>query len=363
MLDLDNTLWSGAIGDEGLTGIKVGQGSAVGEAHLRVQQMALDLRARGIILAVSSKNEEAVARQPFRHHPDMALREEHISAFHANWFNKADSLEAIARGLNIGLDSLVFLDDNPAERAQMRAALPMVAVPELPSEPCLFPDFLLAAGYFESFGFTREDGDRAQAYQAEAERAQVLQTSRDLGDYLSSLDMTLQVAPFDEQGRKRIVQLIGKSNQFNLTTRRHSESEVARLEADPSAYTMQARLVDRYGDMGMICVIIAAPDGQGPERVWEIDTWLMSCRVLGRKVEEASLGHLVEAALESGVTRLIGKYIPTPKNGLVADHYLRLGFQLVSEVEGVRIYHLDLSDYVRPDLPLKVVSVRPPTQV
>ena len=307
VLDLDNTLWGGVIGDDGLEGIKIGQGSAVGEAHLSVQQMALDLRDRGVILAVSSKNDDATARRAFREHPDMALREPHISVFQANWSDKAANLEAIARSLNIGVDALVFLDDNPAERANLRAALPEVAIPELPNEPGLFVGRVLSAGYFESVGFTDEDGLRAASYAADAQRAEIMETSRDLGDYLLSLKMKMHVAPFESQGRKQIAQLIGKTNQFNLTaTRRHGEADVARFEADPDVYTLQVRLEDKFGDMGMIAVVVCSRVEATGGVDWDIDTWLMSCRVLGRKVEEAMVAEVARAARAMDVRRLIG---------------------------------------------------------
>ncbi|MEP6966697.1 MAG: HAD-IIIC family phosphatase [Pseudomonadota bacterium] len=356
VMDLDNTLWGGVVGDDGLEGIKIGQGSVVGEAHLGVQQMALDLRERGVILAVSSKNDDDVARRPFQEHPDMALKEQHISVFQANWLDKASNLEAIARSLNIGIDALVLLDDNPAERAQLRAALPAIAVPELPNEPSLFVSYLLAAGYFETIGFTAEDRLRAGSYKADAERAAVMATTRDLGDYLQSLGMTMRATPFDLQGRKRIAQLIGKTNQFNLTTRRHSEAEVARFEADPDAFTLQVRLEDKFGDLGMIGVVICTADKYNDRSDWHIDTWLMSCRVLGRKVEEAMLGEIARGAMAKGVKRLVGIYIPTVKNGMVADHYQKLGFRMAAETDGHPTFVLELGDYTRPSIPIEIIG-------
>ena len=205
VLDLDNTVWGGVVGDDGIEGIVVGTGSGAGEAFLAVQRTALDLRERGIMLAVSSRNDEETARRPFRELPDMLLREQHISVFQANWLDKASNLEAIAKTLNIGIDALVLLDDNPAERAFVRAALPMVAVPELPRDPSWYPWYLSAAGYFEAIGFTAEDRLRADAYTAETQRAQVLAQARDLGDYLSSLEMVMSLSPFDRRSRQRMV--------------------------------------------------------------------------------------------------------------------------------------------------------------
>lgn len=325
VLDLDNTLWGGVIGDDGLAGIVLGQGSPAGEAFLSVQATALALRARGIVLAVSSKNDEAVARQVFREHPDMLLREEHIAVFQANWKDKASNLRAIAETLNIGVDALVFLDDNPAERQQVRLALPRVGVPELPEAPELYAATLLAGGYFEAVQFTAEDRARAQQYQANAARAAALGGTTDLGDYLQSLAMQAHYAPFDALGRARISQLINKTNQFNLTTRRYAEAEVEALENDPAVFTLQIRLKDRFGDNGMISVLICRRS-QDDAHSWLIDTWLMSCRVLNRGLEQQVLSLLAEAAAQRGIQRLIGLYRPTEKNGLVREHYAKLGF-------------------------------------
>jgi FkbH-like protein len=349
VLDLDNTLWGGVIGDDGLEGIVVGEGSPVGEAHLAVQRYAKALRARGVILAVSSKNDDETARAPFAAYPDMLLRESDITVFQANWLDKPTNLEAIARALNIGLDALVLLDDNPAERAQVRAALPMVAVPELPGDPSWFPWFLSSAGYFESVSFSEEDAARAGAYAADGARAEVQAQARDLGDYLSSLQMRITIGPFDAIGRARIAQLINKSNQFNLTTRRYTESEIAALDDD--VFTARVRLSDRFGDMGMIGVIIARPTTYADEAAWDLDTWLMSCRVLGRRVEEAMLAHVADTAKAKGVRWLIGRYIPTAKNGMVAEHYARLGFREIERPETGTRWALDLSTYQAPVLP------------
>ncbi len=352
VLDLDNTVWGGVIGDDGLAGIVIGQGSARGEAHLAVQQMALDLRGRGIVLAVSSKNDDAVARGPFREHADMLLKESDIAAFQANWQDKPSNLEAIAKGLNLGLDALVFLDDNPAERAQVRAALPMVAVPELPDDPSWYPRLLAAAGYFEAVSFSDEDRLRADAYAGEALRREVIVQARDLGDYLGGLGMTIRFAPFDAVGRARIAQLINKSNQFNLTTRRYTEAEVQAMESRPGLVTLQTRLSDRFGDMGMIGVIVARDHGGGR---WEIDTWLMSCRVLGRRVEEAMCAELTRRVAAAGGTDLVGVYRPTPKNGMVAEHYPKLRFEPVDSAEGEARFQKNVGDGAFPEgLPFTV---------
>jgi FkbH-like protein len=337
VLDLDNTLWGGVVGDEGVHGLVLGQGDALGEAFVTMQQTARLLRQRGIILAVCSKNDESNARAPFREHPDMVLREEDIAVFQANWQDKASNLEAIARALDIGTDSLVFLDDNPAEREQVRQALPEVAVPELTQDASDYAAILLAGGYFETVSFTGDDRARAAQYQANAQRAQLAGAARDMGEYLASLEMVITFTPFDATGRSRIAQLTQRSNQFNLTTRRYDEAAIGTFEQRSDAFTLQVRLADRFGDNGMISVIICVEK----EGEWEIDTWLMSCRVLNRRVEQAVLDVLTASARHRGIQRLVGRYIPTEKNGMVRDHYAKLGFQAAGTQDGADLWVLE----------------------
>jgi FkbH-like protein len=354
VLDLDNTVWGGVIGDDGLEGIQIAEGNARGEAFRAVQRLAIEMRDRGVFLAVCSKNDDHTARRPFKEHAEMLLREEHISVFQANWTDKASNLESIAKALNIGVDALVLLDDNPAERAQVRAALPMVGVPELPDDPNWYTWILNSAGYFEAVTFSAEDRMRAEAVVADGQRAEVMAKSRDLGDYLSSLEMVISFAPFEPVGRQRIVQLINKTNQFNLTTRRYTEAEVVALEADAGVYTLQVRLRDKFGDLGMIGVVICKP-AAGAVQAWDIDTWLMSCRVLGRHVEQAMLAQLAAEAAKRGVVELRGRYVPTPKNGMVAEHFGKLGFAKVEIGGGPgTAWSLQLADFAQPKLPMTV---------
>ena len=356
VLDLDNTLWGGVIGDDGVDGIRLGQGSAEGEAFLAIQKTALALRARGVVLAVCSKNEDDAARLPFRTHPDMALSENDIAVFIANWSDKATNLAHIAKTLNIGTDALVFLDDNPAERARVRQMLPEVAVPELPEDPALYPAALLQAGYFESTGLSADDAQRAEQYRANAARAAAAETIGDYGDYLASLAMECDLRPFDAAGRTRIAQLVNKSNQFNLTTRRYTEAEVAAMEADPSLFTLQIRLTDRFGDNGMISVVIFRKESEE----WVCDTWLMSCRVLGRRVEEAALAAVAKAARAEGARCLLGEYIPSAKNRMVAEHFGKLGFdRTAAESDGRTLWRLDLSHWSAPELPMALTGLFP----
>ena len=325
VLDLDNTLWGGVIGDDGLDGIRLGQGDPTGEAYLAFQRYAGLLGQRGIILAVCSKNDAAVAEAGFAH-PEMALRRADISAFVANWDDKAGNLRRIAATLNIGLDSLVFVDDNPAERDIVRRELPELAVPELPEDVAGYPACLAAAGYFEAVSFTLDDAARGRSYALNAERQAALGESTDIAGYLRGLDMTLAAAPVGKAELPRVTQLINKTNQFNLTTRRYTEAEVEQLASDPQSLALALRLCDKFGDNGLISVLLARPDAGLPDDELLIDTWLMSCRVLGRQVEEAVLGVLAAAAEQRGKKALVGEYRATPRNGIVAGHYQRLGF-------------------------------------
>lgn len=352
VIDLDNTLWGGIIGDDGLEGILLGQGDPVGESFLEIQQTVCTYRDRGIILAVCSKNEDEAARLPFRKHPEMILKEEDISAFIANWNDKASNIIQIAKMLNIGLDSIVFFDDNPAERAQVSAALPMVAVPELPSDPAYYTRALMSAGYFETISYSQEDKTRTDQYQSNIKRQELLSQMKDVDSYLKSLEMKIMLAPFDSVGLSRIAQLINKSNQYNLTTHRYSESEILDLMKDSSVFTLQVRLEDRFGDNGMISVIICRLID---DVTWEIDTWLMSCRVIGRCVEQAVLNELVRVAEQAGIKTILGVFKPSGKNNLVINHYKKLGFSQKGNRENDSLWVLDVKSYKAYETPMEKI--------
>jgi len=340
VLDLDNTLWGGVIGDDGLDGIVVGQGSALGEAFLSVQDYAKELSRRGIVLAVCSKNDLDRAIEPFDKHPDMILRRSDIASFIANWGDKADNIRTIAAELNLGLDAIVFLDDNPFERNLVRQELPMVSVPEVSDDPAAMARCLADAGYFETLRITDEDRERTSQYQNNRAREALKVSATDMDSYLRGLDMVLLWRRFDRIGLQRIVQLINKTNQFNLTTQRYTETDIESLMADPRSFGLQLRLTDRFGDNGIIAIIIGRMSGKAD---LVIDTWLMSCRVLGRQVEQATLNLVVEQSRLLGAQRVIGIYRPTKKNGMVKDHYIRLGFTQINEdADGVSTNVLDL---------------------
>ena len=341
VLDLDNTVWGGTIGDDGMEGIAIGQGSALGEGYTAFQDYCRELSRRGIILAVCSKNDEANALEPFENHPDMVLRRGDIASFVANWSDKAGNIRAIAEELNIGLDSLVFIDDNPFERNLVRQELPMVAVPEVSDDPVGYPVALSDAGYFEGLAVTDEDRERSGQYQGNKARDALKASATDLPAYLRGLEMELIARPFDRVGLQRIVQLVNKSNQFNLTTRRYTDEDVIAVMADPDAFGLQLRLLDRFGDNGTIAIVI----GRLLEsRDLLIDTWLMSCRVLGRQMEPTTLNLIAERAKKLGAKRLVGEYIPSKKNGMVKDHYARLGFSVAAVNDGSRNL-LDLATF------------------
>ena len=348
VLDLDNTLWGGVIGDDGLAGIVVGQGSALGEAFLELQAYARGLTRRGVILAVCSKNDEANALEPFEEHPDMILRRGDIACFVANWNDKAANLREIARRLNIGLDSLVFADDNPAERAIIRRELPEVAVPELPEEPASYATMIAQAGYFEATRLTAEDRERAAQYQANLARAEAAPPpgeggGTDMAGYLDSLDMVLQWGRVDPLSAPRVVQLVNKTNQFNLTTRRTTDEAVARLMEDDAALSLQLRLIDKFGNNGIIAVVMGERRGEA----MHVTDWLMSCRVLKRGVEAATLNLVALESLRLGAERVTGEFRPTAKNAMVQEHYAGLGFSCEGEdADGATRWTLGLAGFM-----------------
>lgn len=329
VLDLDNTLWGGVIGDEGLGGIRLGQGDPAGEAFLEFQRYVQSLRRRGVLLAVCSKNQHETAWEVFEKHPEMALRPGDISCFMANWNDKAANLRAIAQELNIGVDSLVFVDDNPAERAIVRQLVPEVAVPELPDDVTGYIRAIEQHRYFQVLSVGNEDFQRTAYYQADQARRQVQSSAGDMESYLRSLEMKARIGPINATTLERSVQLIHRSNQFNLTTRRWSVAEVTRALQDPDWITGTVSLADRFGDNGLISVVLACVRGEA----LEIDTWLMSCRVLKRGVEQFLLNHLCSVARERGLKSLRGEYVPTAKNALVRDHYATLGFSKTGETD------------------------------
>jgi len=327
-LDLDNTLWGGVIGEDGLAGIRLGAGNPEGEAYIAFQEYILDLKARGVILAVCSKNNDSDAREPFLKHPDMRLKLDDFAIFVANWKTKVENLRHIAATLNIGLDSIVFADDNTAEREVIRQMLPEVEVLPLPADPARYVRTLAKYPMFETSAFTKEDAQKTRQYRAKAQIADLQASSGSIEDFHRSLQMTAEVAPFDDLHLPRIVQLIGKTNQFNLTTRRHSMEAVRAFITDRNVVHLYLKLRDRFADHGLVSILIARKEAANPS-VIDIDTWLMSCRVIGRTVETEMLAQLCTRAAALGCTKLRGQYIPTAKNQMAKDVYSQFGFQQV----------------------------------
>lgn len=330
VLDLDNTLWGGVIGDDGIDNISLGEGSGLGEAFLEFQRYIKQLKNRGIILAVCSKNEQQTAESVFRNHPEMVLKLEDITVFIANWDSKATNLLRIAEQLNIGIDSLVFVDDNPAERSLIRQTLPMVAVPEMPEDPARYVQCLSDAGYFESVSFTGDDLQRNAQYAANEQRKVLEVSAQSIDDYLESLNMSMTAGPFENVDIPRISQLINKTNQFNTTTIRRSPEEVHSIATMPDNLTLQVRLSDRFGGNGLVSAVIMEPHPQKPD-TYEIRTWVMSCRVFGRQLEYEILNALAVLARAVDAKFLVATYIPTVRNGLIKNLYADIGFKAVRE--------------------------------
>lgn len=343
VLDLDNTLWGGVVGETGPLGVALGE-SPDGEAYLAFQKYVKGLAKRGVVLAVASKNNPADAREPFETNPEMILKLDDIAAFEASWEPKGTTIARIAQTLNLGIDSLVFFDDNPAEREQVRQALSEVAVVEAPEDPAEYARALERGLWFEAVALTEADAERAEQYTVERKRRELQQAFTSMDDYLKSLEMTAEIRDIDAAEMQRVVQLLAKTNQFNLTTRRHTREDVERLLADERSIGMTVRVRDRFGDYGLIAVVIAVPDSTSERGTLRIDTWLMSCRVIGRTVEQFTLASLMNRAIDLGYKRIVGEFIPTKKNALVSNLYQDLGFApLPDQGDGIVRRELDLS--------------------
>jgi FkbH-like protein len=338
VLDLDDTLWGGVVGDDGLAGIHLGD-DPEGEAFVAFQDYLKTLLARGILLAVCSKNEEKVAQEPFLSHPAMRLRLQDIVVFRANWKSKADNLRDIATCLNIGLDTLVFVDNNPVERQLVRSVLPEVEVPEMPTHPAEYVAVLAAGHYFDAPSLSAEDIARTRIYSERAQREAAGSAATDLTTFLRDLDMEADSGPADAFRLPRMAQLLARTNQFHPTTTRHGEAELQVLAADPRGWVRWVSLRDRFGEHGVVSVVVLRPKKDG----LLIDTWAMSCRVFSRGLEELVFLEMVRAARVLGARYLIGHYCPTAKNLPVADLFQRLGFSPDGMEDGGSRWLLDLS--------------------
>lgn len=341
ILDLDNTVWGGVVGDEGWENIQVGHGLGIGKAFSEFQQWVKKLKNRGIIIAVCSKNDEDKAKEPFEKNPEMVLKLDDISVFIANWENKADNIRTIQGILNIGFDSMVFLDDNPFERNMVRENIPAVTVPELPEDPGDYLEFLYTQNLFETASYSNADNDRTKQYQVEEKRVTAARAFTNESDFLKSLNMVSEVKGFDNFNTPRVAQLSQRSNQFNLRTVRYTEDQITAIEDSDKYATFSFTLEDKFGDNGLIAVVIM--EKLDIETLF-IDTWFMSCRVLKRGMENFTLNTLVEYAKANGFKKIVGEYLPTQKNGMVKEHYYNLGFL---KIEGSKTdqFVLDVNKY------------------
>lgn len=335
VLDLDNTLWGGVLGEDGVNGIKIG-GDYPGKAFLYFQEALVELSKRGIILTICSKNNEADVLEAWEKNPFIVLKKEFISAYRINWNDKASNIQALAKELNIGLDSMVFIDDNPTERELIKQTMPMVEVPEFPDQPYKLPVFfkILVDRNFRIYTVTDEDKKKTAQYKANALRAEAQTHFTDFTDFLKSLEMEVTVLPLDEFNLPRIAQMTQKTNQFNLTTRRYTDADVKAFgEHGWHVYCVSVK--DKFGDNGITGTIMATPDGC-------IDELLLSCRILGKGIEFAFVKKVLALLKDEGITTITAEYIPTAKNIQVMDFYDRCGFTLISEQDGCKQYEADL---------------------
>ncbi len=329
VLDLDNTLWGGIIGEDGLEGIKLG-GDYPGNAFTEFQQALLNLYHRGVILALASKNNKADAIEVFQKHPEMILKEEHFASMHISWQDKAQSIKAISAELNIGTDSMVFMDDSDFECELVRQELPEVLTLKLPSEPAKLRGTLESLDCFDLLAYTAEDRVRGQQYRQQVQRSKAKAEGTSLEDFYRSLGIKLLIGPPQPGQLNRVVQMTQKTNQFNLTTRRYQSSDIKAMLDSPDTFVYALRYEDRFGDAGLVGLAIIRAQAKD----WLIDSLLLSCRVIGRTVEQALLVYLVRQARQAGVQSLIGQYIPTAKNALVKDFYSSLGFEQIAADDG-----------------------------
>ncbi len=341
ILDLDNTLWGGILGEEGIEGIKIG-GDYPGNAFLMFQESLIQLTKIGVILAICSKNNEQDVLEALEKNPYIKLKLDYFSSYRMNWNNKADNIKQIATELNIGLDSIVFVDDNPAERELVKAFLPEVAVPDFPEQPYQLPHFfdLLLQRYFAVYETTDEDRLKTLQYKANKQRNAELENFTDFTDYLEKLEIKIEIYNANKFNINRIAQLTQKTNQFNLTTKRYSESDILNfLEHNDLIYCMNAS--DKFGDNGLTGLIIIK---KHTSLEIEIDSFLMSCRILGKDIETAFLNEILRLLKSSGIQKVTAKYIQTPKNRQVENFYDKAGFKFIKEQYGIRSYALDLQN-------------------
>jgi FkbH-like protein len=339
VVDLDNVLWGGIVGEERIEGIQLGNESP-GNAYKDLQRILLSYYNRGILLAINSKNNLEDALKAIREHPHMLLREKHIAAMRINWQNKVQNMIELAKEINIGLDSMVFLDDNPREREQMKQALPQVLVVDMPSSPFLYRQTLENLNDFNVLALTEEDKKRGEMYNVRKRREDLRKSISSLDDFLKSLEMKVIIKHADNLALPRILRMINKTNQFNLTTRRYTDTEIRKMKEAKNKFEVYSiQICDKFGEEGIVGVAII--DKQ--PKIWTLDSFLLSCRVIGRKIETAFLARIVSDAKEQGASTIIGEYVPTPKNAPVKDFYSSHGFEELAKEGNVYRWKLDLT--------------------
>ena len=335
ILDLDNTLWGGVIGDDGMENIEIGE-LGLGKAFTNIQRWAKELKQRGIVLAICSKNTEAIAKEPFHQHPDMILKLDDIAVFVANWNTKVDNIHHIQKVLNIGFDSMVFIDDNPFERNMVRENIKGITVPELPEDPTEYLSYLQSLNLFETASLSKADSYRTKQYQNEAKRVEVKASFANENDFLASLDMKCKVEGANVFSIPRIAQLTQRSNQFNLRTKRYTDQQIIKMNESNEFEIFTFFLSDKFGDHGLVSLIIL----EKREASIFIDTWIMSCRVLRRGLEQFVLNQIITFASENKYSTIMGEYLPTNKNKLVENHFTEMGFTFENN-----IYKLEVESY------------------
>jgi len=339
VLDLDNTTWGGIIGDDGLENIQIGS-LGIGKAFSEFQYWIKKLKNRGIIVTICSKNTQSIAEEPFLKHPDMVLKMDDISVFIANWENKADNIRQIQSVLNIGFDSMVFIDDNPFERNIVRENIPGIIVPEMPEDPAEYLEYLYSLNLFETISSSREDSERTKLYQIESKRKNTQHQFTNEDEFLESLNMTSRIEPFNQFNSPRVSQLSQRSNQFNLRTVRYTETDILNISNSNEFFTFTFTLDDKFGENGLICVIILK---KVDSVTLFIDTWFMSCRVLKRGMENFVLNTIIDAAIENKFSILRGEFLSTSKNEMVKNHYSNLGFEDI----GNGCWDLNINSYTK----------------